>query len=70
MTTSPRWKHSDYGPYLLAGADGETIARIEIDGLSCLIRVRNRAGGWLYGSASTLPQAKRKAKRMIKEEWR
>jgi hypothetical protein len=64
---APRWKRSDYGYYILKGAD-VAIATISDMQHTWQIKVRNRSGLWNYGYAASLPAAKRKAKRMIEEE--
>lgn len=68
----PRWKRSDYGPYTLAGTDGKLAAEIRAPEKWTAplfeIKTRNRTGQWNYSYAKTLPAAKRKATKMIREE--
>lgn len=68
---APRWKRvkgDSAEDYALAGADGKTIAEINLDLRTYVIKTRNRAGGWNYGYAKSLRAAKRKAKQMMREE--
>ncbi len=75
MTTIPkeyivpaRWARASIGLHELTTDGGAVIATIDIHGMRCLVRTKNRRGGWNYGSAGNVRAAKAKAKKMLAEE--